>query len=168
MAEIDNTIKYAYLIKRPMYDFGSDSILGVVLSEDNANEIVKELNAYIPECPFTNEELSKANIEISLADDYINDIQTNDPYVQSLYKTMDESGIQSNERYTAIDALDDYIDKKFYGFLESDEREFKITKEQYDAFDKWDTYNQTHQYPTYIEKVPIITLDNYKRELLEK
>jgi hypothetical protein len=164
MTQLENTTN-AYLIKQPMYDFGSDSILGVVLSEDEANQIVKQLNAFIPECPFTDEELSKANIEISLADDYVNDIQKNDPYIQSLYKTLSECGIQSIERNNTIDELSTYIEKKFYEFLESDERDFKITKEQYDAYDKWDRYNQSHQYPAYIEKVSILSLTNYKKEI---
>jgi hypothetical protein len=161
----DNTIKYAYLIKQPMFDFNSDSVIGVVLSEDEANQIVKQLNAFIPECPFTVEELSKANTEIALADDYVNDIQKNDPYVQSLYKTLSESGIQSVERNNAINELNTYIEEKYYEFLRSDDRDFKITKEQYDAYDKWDRYNQSHQYPAYIEKVSILSLDNYKKEI---
>lgn len=162
MTHIDDTIEYAYLIKQPMFDFDSDSVIGVVLSEDVANEIVQKLNAFIPVCPFTEEELTKANIEIALVDDYINDIQKNDPYILSMYKKLEGCGLMSVERHNIIDELNDYIEKKFYGFLESDDRDFKITREQYDAYDKWDTYNQSHQYPAYIEKVSILSLDNYK------
>lgn len=161
---MNNTI---YIIQRDICGFDSVCMsenLGWTPDEEEAKQIVEELNRDLPVNPFTEEESSLFTAALYEFDRYTEELAAaKDPNLFNEFWLPDKiPHIQDQKAWSERqEEIVNYLNEKEYEFFQSERTPFKATKEQIIMWHRWTDYNMpTSDYAAYYTPYHRLTLEN--------